>query len=79
MTKKKDLNPGIVSEISEKEIRMPGMYETPYYNYRCRDCGYKGKVEGIVVDSFPSSPSSKHHMPELQCFCGGDLCYVKDL
>lgn len=37
------------------------------------------EVEDIVVDSFPPSPRSKHHMSELQCFCGGDLCYVKDL
>ena len=57
---------------------MTGIYDTHHYNYRCRDCGYEAKVEDIVVDSFPPSPRSKHRMPELQCFCGGDLCYVKD-
>ena len=79
MTKKNDLNSDIMSEISEEEIRMTGIYDTHHYNYRCRDCGYEVKVEDIVVDSFPPSPRSKHRMPELQCFCGGDLCYVKDL
>jgi hypothetical protein len=78
MTKKKDLNSDIMSEISAEEIRMTGIYDTHHYNYRCRDCGYEAKVEDIVVDSFPPSPRSKHRMPELQCFCGGDLCYVKD-
>ncbi len=41
MTKKKDLKADIMSEISEEEIRMTGMYDTHYYNYRCRDCGFK--------------------------------------
>ena len=63
MTKKKDLNPDIMSEISEEELRMSGIYDTHYYNYRCRDCGYEAKVEDIVVDSFPPSPRSKHRMP----------------
>ncbi len=57
---------------------MTGIYDTHHHNYRCRDCGYEAKVEDIVVDSFPPSPRSKHRMPELQCFCGGDLCYVKE-
>ena len=68
----------IMSEISEEEIRMSGVYDTHYYNYRWRNYGYDAKVEDILVDSFPPSPGSKHRMPELQCFCGGDLCYVKD-
>ena len=79
MTKKKGLKVGSMSDLSEEEIRMSGIYDTHYYNYRCRDCGYETKVEDIVVDSFPPSFRSKHHMPELQCFCGGDLCYVEDL
>ena len=79
MTKKKGSSQDTMSEISEEEIRISGIYDTHYYNYRCRDCGYEAKVEDIVVDSFPPSPRSKHRMPELQCFCGGDLCYVKDL
>jgi len=29
-----------MSELSEEEIRMSGIYDTHYYNYRCRDCGY---------------------------------------
>ena len=37
------------------------------------------KWKYFVVDSFPPSPRSKHRMPELQCTCGGDLCYVEDL
>ena len=78
MMKKKESNPDIMSEISEEEIRMSGIHDTHYYNYRCRDCGHEAEVEDIVVDSFPPSSKSKHHMPELQCFCGGDLCYVKD-
>ena len=31
-----------------------------------------------MVDSFPPSSRSKHHMPELQCVCGGDLLYVHE-
>ena len=70
-----------MSDLSEEEIRMSGIYDTHYYNYRCRDCGYEAKVEDIVVDSFPPSPRSNPATrgTELQCFCGGDLCYVKDL
>ena len=52
MTKKKGLNPDIMNEISEEEIRMSGIYDTHYYNYRCRDCGNEAKIEDIVVDSF---------------------------
>jgi hypothetical protein len=37
MMKKKDLNSDIMSEISEEEIRMMGIYDTHHYNYRCRD------------------------------------------
>lgn len=51
MTKKKDLNPDIMAEISEEEIRMSVIYDTHYYNYRCRDCRYEAKVEDIMVDS----------------------------
>lgn len=70
-----------MSDLSEEEIRMSGIYDTHYYNYRCRDCGYEAKVEDIVVDSFPPSPRSNPATrgTELQCFFGGDLCYVKDL
>ena len=68
-------------EYERPERRDPDVGDLPYshYNYRCRDCGYEAKVEDMVVDSFPPSTRSKHHMPELQCFCGCDLCYVKDL
>ena len=79
MTKKRESNPDIMREISEEEIRMSGIYDTHYYSYRCRDCGYEANVEDIGVDSFPPSCRSKHRMPELQCTCGGALCYVKDL
>ena len=58
MTKKKGLKVGSMSDLSEEEIRMSGIYDTHYYNYRCRDCGYEAKVEDIVVDSFPPSPRS---------------------
>lgn len=79
MTKKKNSNLGSMSELSEEEIWMSGIYDTHYYNYRCRDCWHEADVEDIAVDSFPPAPRSKHRMPELQCFCGGDLFYVKDL
>ena len=65
MTKKKESSQDIMSEISEEEIRMSGIYDTHYHNYRCRDCGYEARVEDIVVDSFPSPPRSKHCMAEL--------------
>ena len=79
MTKKRGLRLGSISELSGDEIRMSGIYDTHYYNYRCRNCGYEAKVEDIVADSFPPSARSKHRMPELQCFCGGDLYYLVDL
>ncbi len=57
MTKKKDLKAAIMSEpMSEEEIRMSGINDTHYYNYRCRDCGYKAKVEilwSILLPTFP--------------------------
>jgi len=78
MTKKKDSSRDIMSPLSEEEIRMSGIRDTHYYSYRCRDCGREAEIEDIFVDSFPPSRRSKYRMPELQCFCGGDLCYVED-
>ena len=55
---------------------MTGMYDTRYYNYRCRDCGHETNIVDIMVDSFPPLPWSKYCMPEQQCFYSGDLSYV---
>jgi hypothetical protein len=66
-------------EITEEKLWMLDGYDTHYYYYSYRDCGYETKVEDMVIAFFPPSPRSNYRIPELQCFCDGDLCCVTEL
>jgi len=64
----------------EKIEKSPFDGESVYYEYRCRDCGHKQKVEDIVIDAFLAGAHYKEgQMPELNCIkCNGTLTYVGD-
>ena len=59
MTKNKESSQDTMSEICEEEIRISGIYDTHYYNYRCRDCGY-GAKSVLCQRSFKSAPKVRY-------------------
>jgi len=59
MTKNKESCQDTMSEICEEEIRISGIYDTHYYNYRCRDCGYEAKPV-LCQRSLKSAPKVRY-------------------
>jgi hypothetical protein len=59
MTKNKESSQDTMSEICEEEIRISGIYDTHYYNYRCRDFRYEAKSV-LCQRSLKSAPKVRY-------------------